>query len=334
MSFILDSRRLIAYSFTLSMAFSFPLAAVAQENSNPLCSIFPGISNERSDSALIARGGGGGRGGGGSRGGARGGGGGLSRGGGGGGNFARASGARGGGSGFARVSGGSGQFAARSHSSPLSGGRSGGISRAGSSKLGQHDAQRPQSGAERPQAFQSAVRQGQQPSALNQPVQRPTNPAMNAGRAGQLPTQRPINGQRAGNLPNRSPSQINASRSVNVEGYDGGWGYSGQGYPWGLGAARGVAGFMLGSMLNTLPTNSQPVVIQGQSYYESDGMYLEPSDNGKYTVVPPPAGAIETQLPNGAKPVDMKGNTLYEVQGVYYQKTLHDGQPAYMVVTP
>jgi hypothetical protein len=86
--------------------------------------------------------------------------------------------------------------------------------------------------------------------------------------------------------------------------------------------------------MNTLPADAEPVVIQGQSYYESNGMYLEPSTDGNYRVVPPPAGAIEPQLPSGAKPVEISGHTLYEVEGVYYQPTIQNGQQVYMVVTP
>jgi hypothetical protein len=298
MSSLSVSHKLIAFGFALTMALSFPLVASAQQNANPLNGIFSKTSGGISDDNLLARGG--------------------SRGGGGG--------------------SGGGRSAMRSPSRPsIGGGRSSGISHAGLSKLGQHHIQRPQTGAGHPRPSHPMAGQGQQPNIGQRPTQRPTNPTMNAGRPGQLPNQRPVAGQRPGNQPTRPtrpPNEFNASRSINVEGYDGGWGYHGEDYPWGLGTAAGLAGLTLGSALNSLPANSQPVVIQGEPYYESDGMYFEPSSGGGYTVVPPPVGAIEPQLPPGAKQVTIGGHTFYDVQGVYYQETLHNGQPAYMVVTP
>lgn len=321
------SNRLVAGLFALAIAFSFPLAVMAQVVNSP-------------DGKLIARGGGV-RGGGGGRGG-----GGRSRGGGGGRSI-------GGGGGRSRPSGG-----IRSHSmSRPSGG--GGLTSAGRSVLssrpssGQrtpHPTTRP-SQVQRPSTLPSNTGQrpgtlpgqaGQRPSTLPGSAQRPNN-GPNAGQrpgdrvpaAGQRPTGGREPGNRVENRPTRpTGGDNNFSQNVNVEGNSGGWGYSGEDYPWGLGAVTGLTGFALGTLIHTLPANAQPIVIQGQPYYESEGMYFAPTSGGDYTVVPPPSGSIEPQLPPGAKQVEIGGHTLYEVQGVYYQPTIQNGQQVYMVVTP
>lgn len=309
--------RLAAYGFVLTMTLFSLLVSLAQQTLDSSSR----ISNNTSDDMLIARdgGGGGGRGGGGRGGGARGGGG------------ARMSRPSGGGG----LSGMHSQSMSRSSFNKFSMEHPGTMSRQGSSSFG-HQVQSSQVGN------RAGVNTGQpRPSQpVAGPVQRanigqqPTNPRLNA--PGQLPNQPPL---RQGNLPNQpnrpgNINQINASKSVNVEGYNGNSGYYGENYPWGLGAAAGLTGFALGSVVHSLPSNSQPVVIQGQPYYESNGMYFSPSGSGQYKVVPPPAGALEPQLPSGAKPVKVGEQTLYEVQGVYYQPTIQNGQKGYMVVTP
>lgn len=239
--------------------------------------------------------------------------------------IARGGGGRGGGgghrSGGMRSSGG-----ARSHS----GGRSAGHARMAQRPSSIH---RPSHKATRPTQGHRANRPTQLPSTGMKPGSRPNVGQGQLPNTGMRPSNQPIR-PNSPTRPTRPPSEINASRNVNVEGYNGGWGYHGEDYPWGLGAAAGLTGFTLGRVLNALPANSQPVEIQGQQYYESDGVYFEPSSSGGYTVVPPPTGAIEPQLPNGAQPVNKGGHTLYEIQGVYYQPTIHNGQPAYMIVTP
>jgi|GEM_PF-5314121 len=313
------SSRLAACGFALTMTFFFLSVTPAQQTS-----IFSSrISNDASDDILIARDGG--------RGGGRGGGGG-GRGGG-----ARA----GGGSRMSRPSGGGGlsgmrsQGMSRSSSNKLSMGRSSGNSRQGSSNFGQQ-IQQPRTGnrsgvrAQQSRPSQPIAGQAQRPNI----GQQPTNRQLNA--PSQLPNQRPLQQGNLPNQPNRpgNVNQINAPKSVNVEGYNGNSGYYGENYPWGLGAAAGLTGFALGSVVRSLPANSQPVVVQGQPYYESNGMYFSPSGEGQYKVVPPPTGALEPQLPSGAKPVKVGEQTLYEVQGVYYQPTIQNGQKGYMVVTP
>lgn len=319
-------RQMVAFSFSLTITCSLLLVVSAQQPFGASS----GITHGSYDNILIARGGGG-RGGGGRAGGGSHGGGGARAGGARGGGGARAGGALGGGGArMSRPSAGSGLSSLRSS------GRSSGISRQGSPSMGRQ-IQQPQVGHRGASAIQGRPSQpiaghGQHPNI----GQQPTNPRINNAGQGRLPNQLP---PQAGNLPNRpnipvNPNDINVSRSVNVEGYDGGWGYHGESYPWGIGAATGLVGFTIGSMLQTLPSNSQPVTIQGQPYYESNGMYFAPQSNGSYEVVPPPTGAIEPQLPSGAKPVQVGKQTLYEVQGVYYQPTIQNGQQGYMVVTP
>lgn len=299
MLFVQIYSRIIVYSFIAAISFSLPLAVLAQENIN--------LSGKKQRIEL-ARG---------DRGGARSGGSRINR-----------------PSGGALGSGSSRRLPASLGSSPS--GRTGNLSQARPANRRQQ-IQRPQSNirgsseARRPQPSGPSPSQRQRSST----EQRPSSPPLNTG-AGQLSNQRPQQPANITNRPNRprNVNQINAPHSVNVEGYDGGWGYQGEDYPWGLGAAAGMAGLTLGSVLNALPSNSQPVVIQGQPYYESSGMYFAPSDGGNYTVVPPPPGAVEVQLPSGAKPVNIGGLALYEFQGVYYQPTVQNGKQTYMVVVP
>jgi len=300
-------RRMAAYGLALTIAFSLPLSVPAQQSPNTANGIISGSADDR----LIARDrGGGARGGGGAR---------VNRSAGGGGfSGMRSSG------GMSRPSGG----IRPSFNRP-----SPGISRQGSQGIGQQ-MQHLQAGNRGANAIQSRpmqpiAGQGQRPNTGQQPI----NPRFSSG-PGQLPTQLPPQQGNLPNRPNRPPNDVNVSHSVNVEGYDGGWGYQGQYYPWGMGAAAGLTGFAIGSMRNTLPANSQPMVIQGQPYYESSGMYFAPQSNGSYQVVPPPSGAVETQLPSEAKSVQVGKQTLYEVQGVYYQPTIQNGKQVYMVVTP
>lgn len=277
MSSIRIGNRIVANSFILAISFSMPLAALAQENVN-----LPDDSGKQLTE--IARGD---RGGGGRAGGARGGGG------------ARVSRPSGGAARSALGSRSSGKLRSSIGNKPSL--RSGGLSQARPGQRGQsiqHPAvgMRGSTSTVRQQPSSPVVRPGQRPSTGQRPSigQQPASSRRDAGAsqlpsqrqmrpgAGQLPSQRPLPPGNRPERPNRPSniSQINAPRSVNVEGYDGGWGYQGEDYPWGLGAAAGMAGFTLGSVLNAIPSNSQPVVIQGQPYYESDGMYFAPSEGG------------------------------------------------------
>jgi hypothetical protein len=294
------STRLLACCFTFAIASSVPLLSPAHQDTPASA----GIAGSDSRELLIAREGGG-----------------------------RGGGTRGGGtrtSGAARSRGG----ASAGRSRPSGGtGRSALQTRGGRSHPAFGASGRTQQHPSGLRAAHPVTRPGQGQAGRQMNISRPDKALQPSGqRPGIGQGQRPNQAQRP-SRPNRT-NEINASQNVNVEGYDGGWGYHGEDYPWGLGAAAGLTGFTLGRVLNALPANSQPVVIQGQPYYESNGMYLAPSSDGNYTVVPPPVGAIESQLPGGAKPVNIGGHTLYEVQGVYYQETIHNGQPAYMVVTP
>lgn len=92
---------------------------------------------------------------------------------------------------------------------------------------------------------------------------------------------------------NRWNQNVNVNRNVNVSG-DGGWGYYGGG-GWG-GAAAGavagaVAGLAIGAMVNSLPSNAQPLVVNNQNYYYDGTNYYQSCYGGSdtnYCVVPDP----------------------------------------------
>ncbi|WP_210396159.1 DUF6515 family protein [Motiliproteus sediminis] len=66
-----------------------------------------------------------------------------------------------------------------------------------------------------------------------------------------------------------------------------------------------------------LPESAVRIVIQGDHYYLSQGLYFRP-DRGGYMVVRPPVGQVIEQLPAGYHTIDVDGGTYYEFGGVWY----------------
>jgi len=114
----------------------------------------------------------------------------------------------------------------------------------------------------------------------------------------------------------------------------------------------------VGAEINTLPSNAQSIVINGQQYYEADGVYYEPitkddgtlsyqvagkdgeltTDDGGGDVNNAPAapqiGDIVTQLPPNSRKISINGDKLYiSPDGIYY-KVLVDpnGNKTYKIV--
>lgn len=114
----------------------------------------------------------------------------------------------------------------------------------------------------------------------------------------------------------------------------------------------------VGAEVNTLPSNAQSIVINGQQYYEADGVYYEPitkddgtlsyqvagkdgelnTDDGGDDVNNAPAapqmGDIVTQLPPNSRKVNINGDKLYiSPDGIYF-KVLVDpnGNKTYKIV--
>jgi hypothetical protein len=110
----------------------------------------------------------------------------------------------------------------------------------------------------------------------------------------------------------------------------------------------------VGAAVNTLPSDAQSIVIDGQQYYELNGVYYSPitkddgtaayqiagkdgelntTSDGTATVVPK-VGDIVTQLPPDCRKINLTGQTFYVSEdGIYYQETT-DGnhQKAYKIV--
>jgi hypothetical protein len=113
----------------------------------------------------------------------------------------------------------------------------------------------------------------------------------------------------------------------------------------------------VGAQVNTLPSNAQSIVINGQQYYEADGVYYVPitKDDGTlaYQVAgkdgelntaddqsvdnTPPApqiGDVVTQLPPNCRKISVNGTKLYlSPDGIYYQAQVdQNGTKTYKIV--
>ncbi len=115
----------------------------------------------------------------------------------------------------------------------------------------------------------------------------------------------------------------------------------------------------VGAEVKTLPSNAQSIVINGQQYYEVNGVYYEPitKDDGtlSYQVAgkdgelntdgggdqnvdngppPPQIGDIVTQLPPNCRKININGEKLYlSEDGVYYKAQLdQDNNKVYKIV--
>ncbi|MFI5157931.1 MAG: DUF6515 family protein [Sphingobacteriales bacterium] len=113
----------------------------------------------------------------------------------------------------------------------------------------------------------------------------------------------------------------------------------------------------VGAEIQTLPSNAQSIVINGQQYYEADGVYYVPitKDDGtlSYQVAgkdgelntaddqsvdnTPPApqiGDIVTQLPSNCRKINVNGDKLYlSPDGIYYKEQVdQNGTKIYKIV--
>ncbi len=98
----------------------------------------------------------------------------------------------------------------------------------------------------------------------------------------------------------------------------------------------------IGALIKTLPSDAKSIVINGQQYYELNGVYYLPMqmDGGKTeyqvagkdgelntdvngaTSITPKIGDMVTKLPQDCKKVKLNGNTFFVSEdGVYYQET-------------
>jgi hypothetical protein len=98
----------------------------------------------------------------------------------------------------------------------------------------------------------------------------------------------------------------------------------------------------VGALIKTLPSNAKSIVINGQQYYELNGVYYLPvkmgngviqyeiagkdgelnTDANGATSVVPKIGDIVTKLPPDCRKVRLNGETLFVSEdGIYYQET-------------
>ena len=114
----------------------------------------------------------------------------------------------------------------------------------------------------------------------------------------------------------------------------------------------------VGAEVKTLPANAQSIVINGQQYYEVNGVYYEPitkddgtlsyqvagkdgelnTDGGDQNVdngpPPPQIGDIVNQLPPNCRKININGEKLYlSEDGIYYKAQLdQDNNKVYKIV--
>lgn len=88
----------------------------------------------------------------------------------------------------------------------------------------------------------------------------------------------------------------------------------------------------VGATIQTLPENSQTVVVnETTNNYYYGGTYYEQTDGG-YTVVAPTAGTIVEDLPEGGEEVKIGDVTYVKYGETYYQPIEKDGKDVYEVV--
>ncbi|MGN6180327.1 MAG: DUF6515 family protein [Mucilaginibacter sp.] len=116
----------------------------------------------------------------------------------------------------------------------------------------------------------------------------------------------------------------------------------------------------VGAEITTLPSDAKSIVINGQQYYEENGVYYKPitkddgtlvyevagkdgelntdddnGDNGGYNMPPAPQiGDIVQQLPQGSRRFNINGQVMFmSPDGVYYQAFVdEDGNTDYKIV--
>jgi hypothetical protein len=113
----------------------------------------------------------------------------------------------------------------------------------------------------------------------------------------------------------------------------------------------------VGAEVTTLPSNAQSIVINGQQYYEADGVYYAPitKDDGTLsyqvagkdgelntaddqsvdnTPAAPQIGDVVTQLPPNCRKISVNGTKLYlSPDGIYYQVQVdQNGTKTYKIV--
>ena len=89
------------------------------------------------------------------------------------------------------------------------------------------------------------------------------------------------------------------------------------------------SGCYAGLAVAVLPPGYVQVSVGAAGYYYYDGVYLQPTTEGNYTVVAPPVGVIVPQLPSGVEPIAVGPTTYYYAGVAFYVQ-----QPTGFAVMP
>jgi Family of unknown function (DUF6515) len=139
------------------------------------------------------------------------------------------------------------------------------------------------------------------------------------------------------NRPNINVNRPNVNvNRPNVNINNGGWrggGWYGGGYrtPPGWGLASFATGLVIGATINTRPPYYSSVVVGGNNYIYSDGVFLQPRGNS-YVVIAPPTGAVVPSIPEGCSATNQGGVVYYDCSGVIYQPFYQGSDLVYKVV--
>jgi hypothetical protein len=167
---------------------------------------------------------------------------------------------------------------------------------------------------------------------VNRP-NRPNRPDVNVNRPNVNINRPNVNVNRPNVNINRPNVNVNRPNvNINTGGWRGG-GWYGGGYrtPPGWKFAAFTTGLVIGAAINTRPPYYSPVVVGGNNYIYSDGVFLQPRGNS-YVVIAPPVGAVVPSIPEGCSATNQGGVIYYDCSGVIYQPFYQGSDLVYKVV--
>lgn len=89
---------------------------------------------------------------------------------------------------------------------------------------------------------------------------------------------------------------------------------------------------VVGAIVTSLPDDSETVYASGETYYYSDGTYLQATDDGQYAVAAAPTGGTVKSLPADAKMVKVEDKQYFLYNDVYYEALYGGSGVVYLVV--
>jgi hypothetical protein len=133
------------------------------------------------------------------------------------------------------------------------------------------------------------------------------------------------------NRPNVNVNRPNVNINTGGRWRGGGWYGGGYRTPPGWGLATFATGLVIGATINTRPPYYSPVVVAGNDYIYSDGVFLQPRGNS-YVVIAPPVGAVVPSIPEGCSATNQGGVVYYDCSGVIYQPFYQGSDLVYKIV--